>query len=1262
MNTDPYRDIREGTSQDQRASTALDAAYAPVNEHTPAHGMVFAQSYATMLKYVNAANVVEGDWRPFFCNDVSSQLALVAVEDIDAYKAAIKSWFDYLNNRDHQHQHDQLKNTLGFLFSGLGTMAVALDTVKENLPVTISLKSTLQNLITTQLAPAFKRLITYYNAGKALHLVHDVAPSPNVLILRNPVVSLDSVLASGLSTDWSEGLAWGVYLGGIAEDDSVYGTPPNTPAGKVFIQINHCSTHNLFSSVFDQFLKVFARVITEAGRALDDTLTKWDTHEPHYALFLTFLRLFEYVRAEANTLTRRHLDFYYREILCLKEKPAQPGQVHLLIELAKHAALRECKAGEQFKAGKDDLGRDLFFANDHDVVVNQAKVVALKTLYRHGDENVGTIYALPVANIGDQSWHPFFKKVYNEGVLQEIQMPEAEVGFAVASHYLLLAEGHRTITVQFTLAGDLSEFTVEHPDDVNCSLTTAKGWLTGDNVTCSFKTSDSNSKVLELIIELSGDAPAVVPYASNIHGYNFDTNLPVIVVTLKHRDDGPSIYPLLQDTIIKSIDVTVDVKGLKTLALSNDFGPIDASKPFQPFGALPVKGNSLIIGSKEVFQKMPGSNESRLLRERDRVKTVSADIIWQIKPLPYNTAPKINVEFLSQGSWEMSGVSVALDSQVSKNQLSDSTADVQIDLSESIKRSILDSPDFTANEHFSISARQGFIRTADVQIDLSESIKCSILDSPDFTANEHFSISARRGFIRLVLTDDFGNAAYQTDLIDYLVSKDEAKRPKSIPIAPTIASLMLNYTASTTLPLTSVSSADYQNRAGRFFHLAPFGQAEQHRFSSSSKTVTLLPQFSFLHDGTILKSEAELYIGISGVKPPQNLSILFQVEDGTANPLTSKPKPHTQHIHWSYLRNNEWRGFADNKVQDGTDGWLNSSLITLAVPEEATSNNTLLPYGLFWIRASVFEKSDAVCKLQLVAAQALKASFVNNGNSASFSAIPLPEGTISKLARPDAGVKAVSQPFTSFGGCGAEQPAAFNMRISERLRHKNRAITRWDYERLILEAFPQLYKVKCLNHTHYETNENGAGLYRELAPGHVTIVTIPNVQFRNLRDPLRPYTSLGLLDEIYAFVKKRFACFAVLHVKNPQFEEVRMSFKLRLYDGFDETYYVTLLQQTITRFLSPWAFAEGGTLSFGGKIYKSVLINFIEDQPYVDYVTDVQLFRDINGESSSIDHLSEVEGSRAVSVLVSAPAIKHNITLITSTLENISGKTCQCEA
>ena len=1217
--TDPYNNVREGTSQDQRPSAALNAAYVPVNEHGPAHGMVFAQDYAAMLSYFDSSNILTGDWQPFFSGDVSAQLALVAIEDINAYKAAIKSWFDYLNIRDHQYDHDRLKNTFGFLYSSLGTMAVQLDEFKKHLPDEISLKGTLQNLVKNQLAPAFKRLIAYFKGAKALYLIHDTVPSPTVMILRNPVVTFESVLVAGLSTDWSEELAWNDYVALIKEDASVYGDKPANLSEKLFIQINHCTTHNLFKSVFDQFLKVFARIISEAERALDDTFTKWDKHEPHYALFLAFLRLFEYARTKANTLTRRHLDFYYREILRLSEKPAQPGHVHLLLELAKHALSHECKAGEEFKAGKDDLGRDAFFANDNDFVANQAKVIALKTMYRHGDEKVGTaipnsiykgrflalsrriflpniykgrIYASPLANTTDQSWHPFFNKLYNEGVLQKINMPEAELGFAIASHYLLLEEGGRIITVEFTLASPLSGFSQEHGNAVECSLTTKKGWLTAEEVTFRAITDQQ----LQVQITLNGNAPAITPYSSKVHGYVFDTELPVLVVKLRYLDNSNFIYPLLQEVVIQSIDLKVDVKGLKSIAISNDFGPVDASKPFQPFGASPVQGNALIIGSKEVFQKQP--------------EAFSADIIWQIKPVPYKKTPSIVVEFLGQGTWAPSSYSSALSQ-------------------------------------------------AEPLIDLSENVEYSLLDLPDFTPNEYFLTSSRRGFFRLMLTAGFGYAEYQADLIKYLISKAETDKPGSPPVAPAIASLTLDYVAKTTIQLNSSSQDAYQNRTGRFFHLAPFGQAEQHPFLRSSKKTTLLPQFSFLRDNTIMKSEAEFYIGVNGLQLPQNLSLLFQVEDGTANPLALKPKPH---IHWSYLSNNEWIGFEKNEVQDGTDELLNSGIITLAVSEKATANNTILPTGLFWIRAAVYEKSDAVCKLRLLQAQALKASFVDHVNSPTFTATPLQAGTITKLAQPDAEIKAVSQPFASFGGCGVEQTEAFNTRISERLRHKDRAVTLWDYERLILEAFPQIYKVKCLNHTCYEPSESGAGIYKELAPGHVTIITIPNLQFHNLRDPLRPYTSLGLLQEIDAFVKKRLGCFAVLHVKNPQFEEVRVSFKLRLYDGFDETYYVNMLQQAITRFLSPWAFAGGGRLSFGGKIYKSVLINFIEEQPYVDYVTDVQLFQDINGEPPSSDHLSEVKGSRAVSVLVSAPAIKHEITLITSKPENASGKICQCEA
>ena len=46
-------------------------------------------------------------------------------------------------------------------------------------------------------------------------------------------------------------------------------------------------------------------------------------------------------------------------------------------------------------------------------------------------------------------------------------------------------------------------------------------------------------------------------------------------------------------------------------------------------------------------------------------------------------------------------------------------------------------------------------------------------------------------------------------------------------------------------------------------------------------------------------------------------------------------------------------------------------------------------------------------------------------------------------------------------GRPAEDRQSLLTRPSARLRHKQRAASPWDYERLVLEAFPHVFKVKC---------------------------------------------------------------------------------------------------------------------------------------------------------------------------------------------------------
>ena len=85
------------------------------------------------------------------------------------------------------------------------------------------------------------------------------------------------------------------------------------------------------------------------------------------------------------------------------------------------------------------------------------------------------------------------------------------------------------------------------------------------------------------------------------------------------------------------------------------------------------------------------------------------------------------------------------------------------------------------------------------------------------------------------------------------------------------------------------------------------------------------------------------------------------------------------------------------------------------------------------------ERSEG--KLLDVKAQALRVTFSDRGNDTSFLAAPLPAGTIGKLVTPVVQVKSLNQPFETFGGRMREAPQAFRTRASERLRHKDRAIS-----------------------------------------------------------------------------------------------------------------------------------------------------------------------------------------------------------------------------
>ena len=384
-NTDPRKLVRDGTHQAQRTSGAPDPARVPVDERRPEHAMVFASAYAAYLRYYDLDDVEQDTWQDFFAADVSAQLAVAAVEDVTVYRTTLKALLRSLEDPELPASAPAMIAALGAVFDCLGTLARRLDTLQQGLPAAQPLRATLGNLIRSQLSPMLQRLIGYYLAGDALGVVDRAAPpAGDVLILGQPLESFDALITGpGLSSEWPDGVGvvgWAAY---VAVDPEPY-KGAYGPSAAAVDQVNHLATHNLFTAICDTFLAVYARVVDEARAAVEATF-EWDGHEPHYALFLAFLKLLEYARDEANTLTARHLEFYYRDVLRLAERPAEPGQAHVLVELAKHIDAHLLSGGTLLKAGKDDTGADAHFAVDRDLVANEAVVADLKKLYRHPD-------------------------------------------------------------------------------------------------------------------------------------------------------------------------------------------------------------------------------------------------------------------------------------------------------------------------------------------------------------------------------------------------------------------------------------------------------------------------------------------------------------------------------------------------------------------------------------------------------------------------------------------------------------------------------------------------------------------------------------------------------------------------------------------------------------------------------------------------------------------------------------------------------------
>lgn len=944
----------------------------------------------------------------------------------------------------------------------------------------------------------------------------------------------------------------------------IYYDSSNSPAGY---------WHDFLADFSD--LNMVKAKLTELEKSADS--------KPHLALIISFLNLLEYANADLNKITGKHLEFFYNKVLRIARNSAKADKVHILFELAKNAKTAKLTKGALLDAGKDEDKNPKYYKLTNEIVVNQSEISSLRSVFVDKN-NSYKLYSASVANSQDGKGKAFTEenatwKAFGETQVDytesERTMSDAPVGFAIASPLLLLSSGNRTIKLTIACRTTLNQSKI-FQNNFKVYITGEKDWIECKWISGSLKMSGKTDLIdstavyyngdLEIEVKLDADAKSAIAFNSDLHSGGYKSSWPILKFILNPEStDYP--YFLLSKIEVTSVKVTTEVSGFRNFILKNKQGIVDTSKPFLPFGPSPHVGSYFDISSSELSSK--------------NIDSAKITVLWD--NIPQSTLGTYYGSYFS-GSPDINNDSFKTKISIYNNAQWTNLASGEQSLFDGINAA--DSHELNLSSAF----KQNLSELLLSRTSSGNQIRIELSDLQSISGSE---ITELKAFGHQEYTNLYTEAAIKKALAETVTEFSSVTFPNE-PYTPQLKDFSIYYESSDIINLDSITPT------GQVFNIEPFGY---HQIESESTNYNLLPN---------IENAGNFYIGIKSIVPPQNIRVLFQLAEGSGI-ISSVDKEES--VSWSYLSKDGWSELSSLEiVTETTSNLQKSGIIEFTIGEDAVGGNSRFvdAGSLYWIKGTIESRPEQICELiQLYSNAAIAELNISKNKKPKIKS--LPAKTISKLVKKNASIKKVNQPYSSFGGRQSESDTLYYTRVSERLRHKNRQIAPWDFEHAVLQEFPDVYKVKCLNHADAVSNSS---------PGSLTLLIISNLRNNVTANPLEPSISYGTLNSIKKIVEKYVSPFVSINVENPTYEQLLVDFKVGFHPGYDGGYYGNLLNEEIKKFLSPWAYDEGKDIVFGGKVYRSDILWFIENLSYVDYVTEFKLYHIYNSPSKTgIDYM-----------------------------------------
>ncbi len=912
---------------------------------------------------------------------------------------------------------------------------------------------------------------------------------------------------------------------------------------------------------------VFESIKATATNYFEQKVVSSKKIAPHIGLLITFHKIYNEARNNLNSITFKHHDYYLKEILQIPLKSKKPDKVHLSFVTSNSQSVEILK-GEELTAGTNEDGKEIIYKIDKTILINSATIKEVLGFTFTSQKNDEKFFL---------NRFDFPKKVIDFEIL------ENRIGFSFGSEILSLEEGIRKITFEFnfsknslltfheSISSDSSFNNLSFINLFNISYTSGEDWvdIPSSKVESKFNFFENQTKdsLLQIIILIDNIDPPI----TRLEIDNNDNPFPTFNFYL--NKDYLHAYHSFKLLNLNSIDVDVEIIDVKNLLLSNDFGEIDSNAPFEPFGSQPIIDSSFIIGHPTFFLYP--------------INDIKINLEWYGLPLVEGGFSSYYNEY----PWDVNNESFEVKVSYLRNKRWVPEQDKQVI---NLFQDVPDESGAVSNVR-----RINEINIRDLELHLPS------LSKKNMTPYNNF---CNDGFLKFDLCyplEGFGHQQYleivRESTMKSVKNKKNDVNPPNEPYTPTLKSISADFKIK--MSYNQENCTDF-----KFSHIHPIGNKKVKELGS------LLP---------IYQNGSTLIISINNTDINKQFSILFQINEALSNNVSNDLM-----LKWSFNNGNRWVEMNDKHILvDQTFDFKSSGIIEFNLEDSNFDQSGLFDPNVLLIKAESLNNCSFLNCLQDILLHATTAS-CHTFNEVSYANIK--PNTIKDFKKTKDDVDFIQQKYYGFGGVLKEDTDGYFMRAAERLRHKNRAVSGKDYEKIILEKFPKVNRVMCLSNIDVSLN---------ISPGNILIVVVPKIfENSNLKGIASCFSS-SEIQEMEKFLEPIVPIGVNYKIVNPLYERVKVKFSLKLHNGFDKKFYIEKLNEGIKSFISPWMYNLKDQVEIGKSISSALILNYIDKQEYVDHIVNFSLFHVVNdliiNQKTAKSNTAEIKPTTLASVLVS---------------------------